>query len=384
MLRELSRDSGVPALLASMDAPHGVKKQGVPLDAEARYFVFDSEHPKAGDILGETRFSMVLNPEHLRAATVSPIEFQSGDCIGVLNQGFVELQEVMGDDEALVEAARTSYKGKGRVQDNAALMRYLMRHAHTTPFEMAALKIRVCMPIVVYRQFFRHRTASQFEPEGFISNDMAFQKFSVQNEMSMRYVEAPNYYFVPEGYTLQPQSTENKQGRSGEYTGLEKADILRRWNEDIARARASYQAHLDAGLAKELARCNLPLTQYTLLVWKIDLLNLFHFLRLRLHKHAQFEVRQYAMAIAEFVKQAFPVAWAAFNDYQLHGVRFSRLEMAAIHATLDCENTEIDHRMLALKEFCKLEKNQRERTEFAEKVGLAANDEDVLSFVKGN
>ncbi len=384
MLRELSREAGVPALIRNMDAPHGVSKQGVPLDADARYFVFDSEHPKAKEILGETRFSTVLTPEHLRAASVEPKVLQPGDCIGVLNQGFVELQEVMGSDDALAEAARTSYKGKGRVQDNDTLLRYLMRHLHTTPMEMGAIKVRVCMPIVVYRQFFRHRTASQYEPEGFISNDTAFQKFSVQNEMSMRYVEAPNYYFVPERYTLQPQSTENKQGRSGEYTEAEKDAILKLWHEDIQQARSSYGRKLEMGLAKELARCNLPLTQYTLLVWKIDLLNLFHFLRLRLHKHAQFEVRQYAMALAEFVQQAFPVAWRAFNDYQLQGVRFSRLEMEALNKALDTSDSMLDTRMVALKAFCEWEKNQRERGEFADKLGLKANDEDVLALVKGN
>lgn len=383
MLRELSRDVGVPMLIKNMDAPHGVSKQGVPLDPDARYFVFDSEHPKAKDIAGETRFSTVLKNEHFHRDQDIPTVFQPGDCLGVLNQGFVELQEVMGSDDALAEAARTSYKGKGRVQDNAGLLRYLMRHSHTTPMEMAAVKVRVCMPIVVYRQFFRHRTASQYEPEGFISNDAAFQKFSVQNEMSMRYVEAPNYYFVPERYTLQPQSTENKQGRSGEYTEAEKDEILSLWNDDIKQARSSYGKKLEMGLAKELARCNLPLTQYTLLVWKIDLLNLCHFLRLRLHKHAQFEVRQYAMALSEFVRQAFPAVWSAFNDYQLQGVRFSRLEMDALDKALGVYNPDSEARMKALKHFCLNEQNQRERGEFAEKLMLPVNREDVLALVKG-
>lgn len=372
-------------LLNAMDMPQGpgLGSQGVPMNPDGRYFVFDTGHQSAGKIFQETRFSASWTQGALHPVTNKNLKHKPGDVMGVLNQGFVELQEVMGSDDTLAEAARTSYKGKGRVQGNEGLLRYLMRHAHTTPMEMGAVKVRMCIPIFVYRQLFRHRTASQYEPEGFISNDTAFGKFSVQNEMSMRYVDAPNYYFVPEAYTLQPQSTENKQGRGGKFGDKQREKLLKLWHKDIDTARKSYASKMKTGLAKELARCNLPLTQYTLLVWKIDLLNLFHFLRLRLHKHAQFEVRQYAEALACFVKSAFPIAWGAFNDYQLHGVRFSRLEMDALSGVLGTDYNDTDMRMVALRTFCKSESNQRERGEFADKLGLQADDESVLAFVKG-
>lgn len=348
----------------------------VPVNPDGRYLIARSE--LAGTTLArETRFGMpvreLLSSDAIASADnatdTSPGEaLKPGDTLACLNYGFVEFADVMGTDDDIANAARTSYTGGKSVRANEGLIRYLLRHHHTTPFEMGELKIRLYIPIFVYRQLFRHRTASQLEPEvaDCISNDTAFQAFSVQNEMSGRYVEMPDHYYVPELAAIQRQSTDNKQGRSADgITADERVAIRARFVSEIKAMRAGYQASLKDDLAKELARANLPLSQYTLLVWKIDLKNLLHFIALRLHPHAQYEVREFARALYAVVQSTFPIAASAFDDYMLGGVRLTRTEAAALAA-----NVPEEHRMATYKAFCKQISNKRERAEFAEKLGL--------------
>ncbi len=230
-----------------------------------------------------------------------------------LDKGFVRLLDIMGDDAAIVQAARVSYgEGTRSVSDDRRLIRYLMRHRHTSPFEMVEFKFHIKLPIFVARQWIRHRTASV-------------------NEYSGRYSIMREEFYLPEPEQIRPQSLLNKQGRSEEPLPEELARSVRQRLQDTQqRLYAEYQELLQQNLARELARINLPLSLYTEWYWKIDLHNLFHFLRLRLDEHAQYEIRVYARAIAEIVKQVVPLAWEAFEDYVLNAVTFSRAEQAAL------------------------------------------------------
>jgi thymidylate synthase (FAD) len=230
-----------------------------------------------------------------------------------LDKGFVRLIDVMGDDAAIVQAARVSYgEGTRSVSDDRKLIRYLMRHRHTSPFEMVEFKFHIKLPIFVARQWIRHRTANV-------------------NEYSGRYSIMREEFYLPEPEQIRPQSLLNKQGRSEEPLPEELARSVRQRLQDTQqRLYAEYQELLQQNLARELARINLPLSLYTEWYWKIDLHNLFHFLRLRLDEHAQYEIRVYARAIAEIVKQVVPLAWEAFEDYVLNAVTFSRAEQAAL------------------------------------------------------
>jgi thymidylate synthase (FAD) len=230
-----------------------------------------------------------------------------------LDRGFVRLLDIMGDDAAIVQAARVSYgEGTRSVSDDRRLIRYLMRHRHTSPFEMVEFKFHIKLPIFVARQWIRHRTASV-------------------NEYSGRYSIMREEFYLPEPEQIRPQSLLNKQGRSEEPLPEDLARSVRQRLQDTQqRLYAEYQELLQQNLARELARINLPLSLYTEWYWKIDLHNLFHFLRLRLDEHAQYEIRVYARAIAEIVKQVVPLAWEAFEDYVLNAVTFSRAEQAAL------------------------------------------------------
>lgn len=311
----------------------------------------------------------ILNDNQISSQDVFNAPPRINDHIACLDYGFVELQEVGGSDDDIALAARTSYATGKRKSGQKTLLRYLLRNLHTTPFETSSLKLRIYLPIVVYRQLFRHRTAVQLEPSGysaFDSNDTAFQKYSVQNEMSGRYVELPDHYYIPEIERIDGQSKSNKQGTEvGEFTWFQKDEMRKIMEREVAQARKTYEEKLEAGVARETARNNLPLTQYTLLIWKIDLKNLLHFLSLRLHSHAQWEVRQYALAIYEFVKSYFPETASAFEDYHLGSKRFSETESEALEFAIAGE----EGRKNAYNRFCELVKNQRERKEFAEKIG---------------
>jgi len=251
-----------------------------------------------------------------------------GKEIPCLDKGFVRLVDVMGSDAAIVQAARVSYgAGTKQVSEDRGLIRYLMRHLHTTPFEMVEFKFHVKLPIFVARQWIRHRTANV-------------------NEYSGRYSEMKDEFYVPELSQVRAQSTSNKQGR--EEQAFAEEDAMRITNgmrSTQERQYAEYLQLLDTGLAREIARINLPVSNYTEWYWKIDLHNLFHFLRLRIDAHAQYEIRVYASAMAEIVKQIVPFAWEAFEDYMLHSERFTRLELGVLSNLI--KSVQLDEASLA-------------------------------------
>lgn len=240
-----------------------------------------------------------------------------GKEIPCLDKGFVRLIDVMGNDAAIVQAARVSYgSGTKKVHEDRGLIRYLLRHAHTTPFEMVEFKFHVKLPIFVARQWIRHRTANV-------------------NEYSGRYSEMKDEFYVPAPDQIRAQSTSNKQGRAEDAFAPEESDRIRTMMSDTQdKLYAEYQELLGTDLAREIARINLPVSNYTEWYWKIDLHNLFHFLRLRIDAHAQYEIRVYGEAMAEIVKAVVPAAWEAFEDYLLHARRFSRKELVALRAML--------------------------------------------------
>ena len=229
--------------------------------------------------------------------------------IPVLDHGFVRVVDYMGDDAAIVQAARVSYgAGTRKARDDAGLIRYLMRHWHSTPFEMCEIKLHVKLPVFVARQWIRHRTANV-------------------NEYSARYSILDREFYIPAPDALAAQSVVNNQGRGAALEGAEAARVLEILKTDSARAYDHYEEMLSTegkqGLARELARMNLPMNVYTQWYWKTDLHNLFHFLRLRADPHAQYEIRVFAEAICEVVKDWVPAAWGAFEDYRLDAVAVS-------------------------------------------------------------
>ena len=254
-----------------------------------------------------------------RRAVAEGIEARLHEPIPVLDHGFVRVVDYMGDDAAVVQAARVSYgAGTKAVRDDEGLIRYLMRHWHSTPFEMCEIKLHVKLPIFVARQWVRHRTANI-------------------NEISARYSILDGEFYVPAPEAMAAQSATNRQGR-GEVLGPEAAarvaEILR---EDAARAHAHYEEMLDPegiGLARELARMTLPANVYTQWYWKTDLHNLLHFLRLRADPHAQYEIRVYADAIGALARAWVPVAYEAFEDYRLGAVTFSAAAMDCVRRML--------------------------------------------------
>lgn len=239
----------------------------------------------------------------------------------VLDDGFVELVDVMGNDRAIAQAAWISTDAERPAEDRSAaavrrVIRYMMYHRHTTPFEMVELKFRVRIPMDAWRQGVRHRT------------------FNV-NEYSTRYSEAINSMASTEADRWRPQATSNMQGSDEGFLPFEVGEHLSARERALQRfAREVYEERLAAGVAREHARKDLPLSTYTELYWKNDLHNLFHFLQLRLDAHAQWEIRQYARAIAEIVQALFPVAWEAFVDYRLEGTTLSRMELQAVRDLL--------------------------------------------------
>lgn len=230
-----------------------------------------------------------------------------------LNAGFVRLVDYMGGDESIVQAARVSYgRGTKTPSEDRTLLRYLMRHQHTTPFEMVELKFHVKLPIFVARQWIRHRTANV-------------------NELSGRYSIMKDEFYIPAEDVIKRQSIKNKQGRSEDEVPSElKQKVLDIILSDQQIVYKNYEVLLNDNIARELARINLPLSLYTEWYWKIDLHNLFHFLKLRLDKHAQYEIRVYAETISQIVKCVVPMSWEAFTDYILYGERFSRAELRVI------------------------------------------------------
>jgi thymidylate synthase (FAD) len=252
---------------------------------------------------------------------VSPgMEAQLYTAHPVLDHGFVRVIDYMGDDAAICQAARVSYgRGTKSVSNDEGLIRYLMRHWHSTPFEMCEVKLHVKLPVFVARQWIRHRTANV-------------------NEYSARYSILDREFYIPEAGALAAQSTVNNQGR-GEALGPEEAARVLDWLKgDAMRAYDHYEAMISQdgqqGLARELARMNLPANVYTQWYWKVDLHNLFHFLRLRADAHAQMEIRVYAEAICALVRDWVPFAYAAFEDYRLGGQTLSGKAVAVLKRRL--------------------------------------------------
>ncbi len=242
-----------------------------------------------------------------RRATVPALEERLYTAVPLLDHGFVRVIDYMGDDAAIVQAARVSYgKGTKKLRQDRGLIRYLMRHRHTTPLEMAELKLHVKLPIFVARQWIRHRTANV-------------------NEYSARYSVLDREFYLPAPEDLAVQSASNRQGRGEVLTAEQAAEVLAILRRDATQAYDTYESLMeDHSLARELARMDLTLNYYTQWYWKIDLHNLLHFLSLRMDHHAQYEIRVYADAIADFVKDWVPFTWEAFSDYRLGGRSVSR------------------------------------------------------------
>jgi len=240
--------------------------------------------------------------------TVPALEAMLFTAIPVLDHGFIRVIDYMGDDAAVVQAARVSYgRGTRKISEDEGLIRYLMRHWHSTPFEMCEIKYHVKLPIFVARQWIRHRTANV-------------------NEYSARYSILDKEFYIPAPEHLAAQSSDNRQGRGAVLEGEAAARVLTLLRQDAEQTYAHYEEMLDetgTGLARELARMNLTLNTYTQWYWKTDLHNLFHFLRLRADAHAQYEIRVYAEAMLETVKAWVPLSYAAFIDYRLGAITFS-------------------------------------------------------------
>jgi thymidylate synthase (FAD) len=252
-----------------------------------------------------------------RRPTVPALEAMLFQALPVLDHGFVRVIDYMGDDAAIVQAARVSYgRGTKRVQEDAGLIRYLMRHRHSTPFEMCEIKYHVKLPIFVARQWIRHRTANV-------------------NEYSARYSILDREFYIPEPRHLAAQSTVNRQGRGEILTGDDAARVLDILRDDAMRTYDHYAEMLNEdetgaardpgrpGLARELARMNLTLNTYTQWYWKTDLHNLLHFLSLRADAHAQYEIRVYADEMLRTVEAWVPLACQAFRDYRLGAATLS-------------------------------------------------------------
>lgn len=253
-----------------------------------------------------------------RRPTVQALEKLLHEPIKVLDHGFIRVVDYMGDDKAIVDAARVSYgRGTKTSSEDRTLIHYLMRHQHTTPFEMAEIKFHVKLPIFVARQWIRHRTASV-------------------NEYSARYSILDKEFYLPTEEQLAQQSDENRQGRGKSLSATESAQVLSILQQDAERNYEHYEWMLNVhprdqnrtGIARELARINLTLNTYTQWYWKIDLHNLLHFVRLRADRHAQSEIREYAHQMLNLIAVWVPQTYEAFLEHRLEAISLSR---TAVH-----------------------------------------------------
>jgi thymidylate synthase (FAD) len=284
-----------------------------------------------------------------KRATVPALEEILYEPLPVLDHGFIRVVDYMGDDAAIVQAARVSYgKGTRQASQDEGLIRYLMRHRHTSPFEMCEIKLHVKLPMFIARQWIRHRTANV-------------------NEYSARYSILDKEFYVPAADQLAVQSSINNQGR-GEAINRDDAEkILDLMKGDAAQAFNSYEQLINSdadgkpidperpALARELARIGLPLSTYTQWYWKTDLHNLFHFMALRADSHAQYEIRVYADVIRDIANRWVPLASKAFEDYRLHGVELSRDAIEVVRRRLRGENVERETTGLSLREWRELQ-----------------------------
>jgi thymidylate synthase (FAD) len=269
--------------------------------------------------------------------------------IPVLDHGFVRVIDYMGDDNAVVQAARVSYgKGTKKVSEDKGLIHYLMRHRHSTPFEMCEIKFHVKLPIFVARQWIRHRTANV-------------------NEYSARYSILDREFYIPAPEQLAAQSAANRQGRGDVLTGAEAARVLDILKQDSTSAYDHYSEMLNEseagetidaekqGLARELARMNLSLNFYTQWYWKIDLYNFMHFLSLRADPHAQYEIRVYADAMLDVLRKWVPLTAEAFEQHRLHAITLSKNALAAVKRMLKGETVTLETSGLGKREWSELQ-----------------------------
>jgi thymidylate synthase (FAD) len=283
-----------------------------------------------------------------RRATVQGLEDILYEALPVLDKGFVRVIDYMGDDSAIVQAARVSYgKGTKKVTEDAGLIKYLMRHWHSTPFEMCEIKYHVKLPIFVARQWIRHRTANV-------------------NEYSARYSILDKEFYLPAAEHLAAQSSINRQGRGDVLEGDRARQVLDLLREDSERSYRGYQDMLNedeqgnpldaskAGLARELARMNLTLNFYTQWYWKTDLHNLMHFLRLRADSHAQYEIRAYAEVMIDTLKRWVPLTHAAYAEYREGAAHISASGLAIIHRMLKGEKVTQETSGLSKREWIEL------------------------------
>lgn len=234
----------------------------------------------------------------------------------VLDKGFVRLVDYMGSDARIVQAARVSYgEGTKTLREDQGLITYLLKNAHTSPFEQVVLTFHMKLPVFVARQVIRHRTARL-------------------NEISGRYSVMKDEFYVPAPDRIATQSKKNKQGSGDVLPPAEAAEIIAALEREQKELYADYEGFLEKDVARELARINLPLSLYTEWYWQVDLHNLFHFLRLRLDWHAQWEVRQYAEVMAMMAQKVAPLSYNAFEEHIRHGQRFSRSELEALRKML--------------------------------------------------
>ena len=270
------------------------------------------------------------------------------EALPILDHGFIRVIDYMGDDTSIVQAARVSYgKGTKKVNTDSGLIKYLMRHWHSTPFEMCEIKYHIKLPIFIARQWIRHRTANV-------------------NEYSARYSILDKEFYLPSKENLAAQSKNNRQGRGEVISGEQAKEVLDLLKGDAERTYVNYETMLNerydgsiidekkSGLARELARMNLTLNTYTQWYWKTDLLNLMNFLRLRADHHAQYEIRAYADVMLDTLKRWVPITYEAFMDYRVGGTEISSKGKAVIKKFIKGENISIDETDLSKREWNEL------------------------------
>ena len=270
------------------------------------------------------------------------------EALPILDHGFIRVIDYMGNDNSIVQAARVSYgKGTKKVNTDSGLIKYLMRHWHSTPFEMCEIKYHVKLPIFIARQWIRHRTANV-------------------NEYSARYSILDKEFYLPSKENLAAQSTNNRQGRGNVISGGQAEEVLSLLKDDAERTYKNYEEMLNerydgsvideskTGLARELARMNLTLNTYTQWYWKTDLLNLMNFLRLRADHHAQYEIRAYADVMLNTLKRWVPITYDAFMDYRVGGTEISSKGKEIIKKLIKGEKISIEETDLSKREWNEL------------------------------
>lgn len=283
----------------------------------------------------------VTAPE-LEAVLYRPIE--------VLDHGFIRVIDYMGDDSSIVQSARVSYgKGTKKISNDKGLIKYLMRHRHSTPFEMCEIKFHIKLPIFIARQWIRHRTANV-------------------NEYSARYSILDKEFYIPSAENLAAQSAINNQGRGDALTDDEASNVIQILKKDAEQTYSNYETLLNessegniideskSGIARELARMNLTLNTYTQWYWKIDLNNLLHFLALRADDHAQYEIRVYADAMLDIVKKWVPLTYEAFEDYRIGGTELSAKEVNLMRKLLKGKKVSFEEEGLSKREWSELQR----------------------------